>query len=79
MVAAPDPAPSHGGAQAVTRALSLLSLVGAGLGLADLAAAALTRPTVRRLLLALLAVHLIETRLAALDPASPSERKRRSA
>lgn len=57
--------PAHGGAQAVTRALSLLSLVGrggsAGLGLADLSTAAdLTRPTVRRLLLALVAARMVE-------------------
>lgn len=61
-----DPATGpQGGAQAVTRALSLLSLVGrgggAGLGLADLAQAAdLTRPTVRRLLLALVAARMVE-------------------
>lgn len=70
---APDitPAPTtpeataSGGAQAVGRALSLLSLVGrggeAGLGLAELAqAAGITRPTARRLLLALVAARLIE-------------------
>ncbi|WP_233253517.1 IclR family transcriptional regulator, partial [Paracoccus binzhouensis] len=53
------------GAQAVARALSLLSLVGrggsAGLGLAELAAASgLTRPTVRRLLLALASARMVE-------------------
>lgn len=53
------------GAQAVQRALSLLSLVGrggsAGLALAQLTAAArLTRPTVRRLLLALGTARLVE-------------------
>lgn len=61
--AAPEPA-AHG-AQAVARALSLLSLVGrgggAGLGLADLAAASgLARPTARRLLLALAAARMVE-------------------
>lgn len=63
-----NPAPAHeraGGSQAVGRALSLLSLVGrgggAGLGLAELAqAAGVTRPTARRLLLALGAARLIE-------------------
>lgn len=54
-----------GGAQAVVRALSLLSLVGRGgaqgLGLAELSASAhLARPTVRRLLLALVAARLVE-------------------
>lgn len=57
--------PGATGAQAVQRALSLLSLVGrggsAGLGLAQLTAAArMTRPTVRRLLLALAAARLVE-------------------
>ncbi|WJS86510.1 helix-turn-helix domain-containing protein [Paracoccus sp. TOH] len=63
--AAPVPEPAGGGAQAVARALSLLSLVGrggsAGLGLTELAGAAgLTRPTVRRLLLALAAARMVE-------------------
>lgn len=68
--AAPEPAKAEtaaggGGAQAVARALSLLSLVGrggsAGMGLAELATAAgLTRPTVRRLLLALGAARMVE-------------------
>lgn len=53
------------GAQAVQRALSLLSLVGrggsAGLGLAQLTAASrLTRPTVRRLLIALGTARMVE-------------------
>ena len=53
------------GSQSVQRALSLLSLVGrggsAGLGLAQLTAAAgLTRPTVRRLLVALGTARLVE-------------------
>lgn len=57
-------APS-GGAQAVVRALSLLSLVGrggdAGMGLAQLATAAgLARPTARRLLLALATARMVE-------------------
>lgn len=56
---------SPGGSQAVTRALSLLSLVGRGgadgLGLTELAEAArLTIPTTRRLLLALLASRLAD-------------------
>ncbi|MCJ1899208.1 IclR family transcriptional regulator [Paracoccus versutus] len=60
------PAPeATGGAQAVARALSLLSLVGrggdAGLALGQLAAASgLTRPTVRRVLLALAAARMVE-------------------
>lgn len=64
--ATPPPAPHRaGGSQAVGRALSLLSLVGrggdAGLGLAELAqAAGVTRPTARRLLLALGAARMIE-------------------
>lgn len=62
---APGPAPDGHGAQAVVRALSLLSLVGrgtaAGLTLADLAGAAhLSRPTARRLLLALVSARLVE-------------------
>ncbi|MDK8871207.1 MULTISPECIES: IclR family transcriptional regulator [Paracoccus] len=57
--------PASGGAQAVARALSLLSLVGRGggegLALGQLAAASgLTRPTVRRLLLALAAARMVE-------------------
>lgn len=53
------------GTQAVARALSLLSLVGRGgaqgLGLAQLAqASGLARPTVRRLLLALVAARMVE-------------------
>lgn len=69
MAAAPDPAAqdpaAQSGSQAVARALSLLSLVGrggsAGLGLAELATASgLTRPTVRRLLLALAAARMVE-------------------
>lgn len=57
-------APS-GGAQAVVRALSLLSLVGRGggdgMGLAQLAAASgLARPTARRLLLALTTARMVE-------------------
>lgn len=64
-VAAPSVPQGTGGAQAVTRALSLLSLVGrggsAGLGLAQLAQlAGITRPTARRLLLALGASRMIE-------------------
>lgn len=56
---------SPGGSQAVTRALSLLSLVGRGgadgLGLTELAEASrLTIPTTRRLLLALLASRLVD-------------------
>jgi len=60
------PAPqATGGAQAVARALSLLSLVGrggeAGLALGQLAAASgLARPTVRRLLLALAQARMVE-------------------
>ena len=66
MVAPPAPeVPGGGGAQAVARALSLLSLVGRGgsdgLGLAQLAqATGLARPTVRRLLLALGAARMVE-------------------
>lgn len=68
MRADPDPAapePAAHGAQAVVRALSLLSLVGrgggAGLGLAELAlASGLARPTARRLLLALAAARMVE-------------------
>lgn len=62
----PPDAPSGAlGAQSVQRALALLSLVGrggsAGLGLAQLTAAArLTRPTVRRLLVALGTARLVE-------------------
>ncbi|MDS9469461.1 IclR family transcriptional regulator [Paracoccus sp. MBLB3053] len=57
--------PAQAGAQAVVRALSLLSLVGRGgnegLGLSQLAEdAGLTRPTVRRLLLALGAARMVE-------------------
>src|SRR5690606_12749766 len=64
MKAAPAPQ-ATGGAQAVARALSLLSLVGrggnAGLALGQLAAASgLTRPTVRRLLLALAQARMVE-------------------
>lgn len=64
--ALPADAPSGAaGAQSVQRALSLLSLVGrggsAGLGLGQLTAAAgLTRPTVRRLLMALGSARLVE-------------------
>lgn len=59
------PAPAAAGAQAVQRALSLLSLVGRGgpdgLGLGHLTAASgLSRPTVRRLLLALAQARLVE-------------------
>ena len=59
------PAPAAAGAQAVQRALSLLSLVGRGgpdgLGLGYLTAASgLSRPTVRRLLLALAQARLVE-------------------
>lgn len=54
-----------GGAQAVARALSLLSLVGrgggTGLGLAELAGGSgLARPTARRLLLALATARMVE-------------------
>lgn len=61
----PAPEPAAHGAQAVARALSLLSLVGrgggAGLGLAELATASgLARPTARRLLLALAAARMVE-------------------
>lgn len=57
--------PAPGGAQAVVRALSLLSLVGRGgaegLGLGQLAqASGLSRPTVRRLLLALGTARMVE-------------------
>lgn len=57
--------PAAGGAQAVVRALSLLSLVGRGgsdgMGLAQLAqSTGLPRPTVRRLLLALGTARMVE-------------------
>lgn len=62
---AQDVAPETGGAQAVGRALSLLSLVGRGgaegMGLAELSqTAGLARPTARRLLLALGAARLVD-------------------
>ncbi|KRW93779.1 IclR family transcriptional regulator [Paracoccus sp. MKU1] len=64
MTEAPAPEPTSG-SQAVARALSLLSLVGRGgdegLALGQLAAmTGLTRPTVRRLLLALAAARMVE-------------------
>jgi DNA-binding IclR family transcriptional regulator len=55
--------PDHGGAQSILRAASLLREVGIGrsVGLADLASATgLSKPTVRRMLLALMNVGLIE-------------------
>ncbi len=63
--AIPDAAAAHGGSQSVIRALSLLSLVGRGgtigLGLGELAeAAGVTRPTARRLLLALGAARMVD-------------------
>lgn len=66
----PADASQSGGAQAVQRALALLSNVGrggsAGLGLGDLAeAVGLARPTARRLLLALCQARMVEQ-----DPAT---------
>ena len=65
MLTEPSPLAAAGGAQSVDRALALLAAVGragvAGATLADLArASGMAKPTARRLLISLIAAHLVE-------------------